>query len=163
MVKYLVISICMIILYSCNSDVCECEKYRDQMYEAITISSKNFDIDDLEIKDVGKYCCARQKNNNDWLCILRSDAEMIVNYDGKNVTPEETSRYYSGFVGLSIDIYNIEDINVLSEYQGVIDSVRNLSTNNINAIFFDQYPKSIYFEMKDKNNSLLKEGIVITK
>lgn len=149
-----------IFLFSCNSDDCECDKYRDQMHE-ITISEKSFDIEDLEIKDVGKYCCSRKKGNNDWTCILKSDAEMIVNYDGENVTPEATKRYFSGFVGLSIDIYNIEDINILSEYQGVIDSVSNLSSNKINAIFFDQHPKSIYFEMKDRNNSLIEEGILI--
>lgn len=159
LIKYMIVTICAIFLVSCSPDGCECEKYRDQMYEAITISSKSFNIEDLEIKCVGKYCCYRQKNSNDWTCILKSDAKIIVNYDGKNETIENTKKYYSGFIGLSIDIYNIQNITTFSKYESTIDSLNNY--NRVNAMFFDQYPKSVYFEMKDRNNSLVKEGIVI--
>ena len=159
LIKYLVVAISAIFLFSCSPDDCECEKYSDEMHESITVSSKSFDIDDLEIKCVGNYCCYRQKNSNDWTCILKQDAEIIVNYDGMNQTEENTKKYYSGFVGLSIDVYNIQDITVFSRYESTIDSLNN--NNRVNAMFFDQYPKSVYLEMKDSNNSVLKEGVVL--
>jgi len=155
------ISICLFILFifSCRSKKCDCESYRDSLSK-VTIAVKSLKGRDIEIRKIGDFCCSRKMGSDDWTCMLKSDAEIIKNYTGAD-NAEKYKKYNLGFIGLSIDVFNIKNINNLTKFELIVDSLNNTNGNRVNTMFFDQYPKSIYIEMIDSNGFLLKDGIQI--
>lgn len=157
--NYLILMFFCLILGSCTSNKCDCEKYRHSMAK-VTISVKSLNEDDIEIKCVGRYCCSRVKYDNNWTIIQKNHAELISNYNrienpNTNYSKKTDSLYNLGFVGLSFDILNIKNISYIDRLDLIIDSLNNLPDRQINSIFFDNYPNSISIEFKDLNGSLL--------
>ena len=146
---------------SCNPDKCICEKYALSMAK-ITNSDKSLYEEDIEIKCVGKYCCSRENGSNDWTIIKAKDANIISNYNkikdpDKKYSYEEDSIYNLGFLGLSVDIFNIENIEDILIFESIIDSLLGAS-RPVSGIFFDEYQNNkLIIEYKDD----LSKGVII--
>ena len=164
--KYILISMLILVVIlsnSCGFNNCGCEEYQSAMAE-ITISVKSLDENDIEVRCVGRYCCSRKINDSCWTVIRKDYAELICSYDkienpNEHYSKKTDSLYNLGFGRLSFDILNIKNIEDITKVDLQIDSIINLPNTRISAIYFDEFPNYLSFELVDDNGSL-KENFI---
>jgi tetratricopeptide (TPR) repeat protein len=72
-----------------------------------------------------------------------------------NLYPNDIPALYNlGFGRLSFDILNIKNIEDITKVDLLIDSIINLPNTRISAIYFDEFPKFLSFELLDDNSSI---------
>lgn len=163
-IKFFILMLIAIVFNSCKSNDCVCEDYAIPM-SRITISVKSLDEDDIEIRCVGRYCCSREKGQNDWTIIRKDYAEIIESYNklnnpDTNYSKEIDSIYYLGFVGLSLHLINIENIEYLTTVEHIIDSFAKISDKiRHDVIYFDEYPNNLGLEFRGENGFFVKNFV----